>query len=278
MKKRGEIGAMAPGTFLQLMVPTTDVEQYQPLSGLRVRRLDGPTTDNAMPRQQQTTRSGFAMLCGRQWQWEPHVDTSTWGGADYRKHDNYGSVSSGCGSDMSPMCDSESPASCDNSASCKEFVDRGECVVVPVTVDTTGFGSDGSIARSPKTIHDINTPEHQGSSPRNARSNSTMKRAISPRRETAVKKKMKTQTLEGLYLNDIVVENNPACCVSVAGQGSNAEASPLSEEKEESMDSIISGCIWPGKLLYPVEAVLGIPVSTSSPIRHNRQTRPVSPM
>ena len=278
MKTHGETGAMAPGAFLQLTVPTPDVEQYQPLSGLRVRRLDGPTTDDAMPRQQ-ASKSGFAMLCGRQWQRERHVDTTLLGGVSYRKHDNYGSVSSGCGSDTSPMCDSESPASCDGSVSCKEYENTEGCVAVPVTVDTIGFCSDVSVAISPEIVHDVNTPEDQGGSPRNARSNTTTKRTMSPHRVTVLKKKMKTQMAEGLYLNDCVLENNPACRDSVPGQSSSsAEASPLSEEKVEPIANIISGCIWPAQLSCPVEDVLGIPLSTSSPIRNNRQTRPVSQM
>jgi len=279
-RSQDEVDAVSSGMFLQLVVPSASTGQYQVQSGVRVRRLDDP--DETVPREQ-NDGSGFAMFCRRQW------DTEGVSGADgtgvWKRESSGGSSSSG-GSDTITATDSTSPVSCTSIVTRTPGYGKKEdstpnTGISSVTIDvpvTTGmerfqFG-DSAIITPTLSARSSTTPEDKCSSAAGkvCRRYPT-KRTLPPHRGAASRKKAKAHTAVGGKTSGC--SNYPvarqASGPRAPEQDDRARASP--GEQVEIVEDIVFPSGWPTEGSYPVEAVLGKPLGTSSPIRPRTQTR-----
>ena len=292
---QGEAGAVPLGAFLQL-VPATDTGQYQTLSA--VRRLNGRATQDAFTGRE-TSRNGFELFCGgRHRSSEAASDRDTTSlPTGVRTRDSCGGSSSSGGSGMSSESDSRSPALCDSvvirTPDCEAREENkpepsAGTALVPVATDVERFRSDAAIVTTPVSARSVktSTSEDQCSSRKTAGrvcSSNASKRTLSPHRETVVRKKTTKHMAGGrnayLYTNHCVVahDGNATRSDKTPERCDGSRASPFSGEQLDTVSDIILPSGWPAHGSCPVEAVLGKPLGTSSPIRRSHQTRPVSP-
>ena len=280
-RSQDEVDAVTAGMFLQLVVPSASTGQYQVQSGVRVRRLDDPD-DETVPREQ-NHGSGFAMFCRRQW------DTEGVSGVDevgvWKRESSGGSSSSG-GSDTMTATDSTSPVSCTSIVTRTPSYGKKEdsnpntgissvTTDVPVTTGMERFHCGDPVIITPTlSARSSTTPEDKCSSAAGKVCRKyTTKRTLPPHRGTASRKKTKAHTAVGVKTSGY--SNNPVARQTsgpkAPGQDGRSMASP--GEQVEIVEDIVFPSGWPTEGSYPVEAVLGKPLGTSSPIRPRTQTR-----
>ncbi|KAI0221141.1 hypothetical protein LSAT2_027445 [Lamellibrachia satsuma] len=291
---QGEAGAVPLGAFLQL-VPATDTGQYQTPSA--VRRLNGRATQDAFTGRE-TSRNGFELFCGgRHRSSEAASDCDTTLPTGVRKRDSCGGSSSSGGLGMSSESGSRLPALCESvvvrtpDCEAREInkpKPNASTPLVPMAADVERFRSDAAIVTTPVSARSMNTStsEYQCSSRKTAGrvcSSNASKRTLSPHRETVVRKKTTKHMAGGrnayLYTNHCVVahDGDATRSAKTPERCDCSRASPFSGEQLDTVNDIILPSGWPEHGSCPVEAVLGKPLGTSSPIRRTHQTRPVSP-
>ena len=259
---QGDTGAVPLGAFLQL-VPATDTGQYQTPSA--VRRLNGRATQDAFTGRE-TSRNGFELFCGgRHRSSEAASDRDT--------------TSLPTGVIRTPDCEAREENKPEPNAG---------TALVPVSADVERFRSDAAKATTPVSARSVktSTSEDQCSSRKTAGrvcSSNASKRTLSPHKETAVRKKTMKHMAGGrnahLYTNHCVVahDGDATRSAKTPERCDGSRASPFSGEQLDTVSDIILPSGWPAHGSCPVEAVLGKPLGTSSPIRRSHQTRPVSP-
>jgi len=279
-RSQDEVDAVTPGMFLQLVVPSTSTGQYQVQSGVRVRRLDDPV--ETVPREH-NHGSGFTMFYRRQWSTEgvSGVDgTGVW------KRESSGGSSSSGGSDTTTATDSTSPVSCTSVVTRTPGYEKKEdstpntgissvTTDVPVTTGMECFQcGDSAIITPTLSARSSTTSEDKCSSAAGKVCRKyTTKRTLLPHRDTASRKKTKAHTAVGVKMSGYT--NYPlarqASSPRAPEQDGRSRASP--GEQVEIVEDIVFPSGWPTEGSYPVEAVLGKPLGTSSPIRPRIQTR-----